>query len=165
MGDMGSKTEKTEMRVYPLDALIPEDMGVIFNLVRGLQSKYDDVSVCYEEALRLFMAAKNEEDALAFDSVRERKWYAMMERGAALILDLFGVDVKARARKSRVVDGRTVFCYRMRQEGISLMSIGRFLKMNHSSVIFHCKRMADAFELPHLFQDLVEKYKRFDEAL
>lgn len=41
-------------------ALTPEDMGVIFNLVRELQSKYNDVSGCYEEALELFNKARNE---------------------------------------------------------------------------------------------------------
>ena len=40
-------------------ALIPEDMGVIFNLVRELQAKYTDVRGCYEEALKMFNDAKN----------------------------------------------------------------------------------------------------------
>ena len=35
-------------------ALIPEDMGVIFNLVRDLQSKYSATEGCYAEALRMF---------------------------------------------------------------------------------------------------------------
>ena len=41
-------------------ALTPEDMGVIFNLVRELQYKYNDLSGCYEEALGLFNKARNE---------------------------------------------------------------------------------------------------------
>lgn len=41
-------------------ALIPEDMGVIFNLVRKLQYKYGDVRGCYDEALKLFNKARNE---------------------------------------------------------------------------------------------------------
>ena len=42
------------------NALIPEDMGVIFNLVRKLQYKYGgDYQGCLEEALELFNKAKN----------------------------------------------------------------------------------------------------------
>ena len=40
-------------------ALIPEDVGVIFNLVRELQVKYADVRECYEEVLILFNEARN----------------------------------------------------------------------------------------------------------
>lgn len=40
-------------------ALIPEDMSVIFNLVRDLQGKYSDTRGCYEEALDLFNKARN----------------------------------------------------------------------------------------------------------
>lgn len=41
-------------------ALIPEDMGVIFHLVRKLQYKYNDWSGCLEEALRLFNEARDD---------------------------------------------------------------------------------------------------------
>ena len=41
-------------------ALIPEDMGVIFHLVRKLQYKYNDWNGCLEEALRLFNEARND---------------------------------------------------------------------------------------------------------
>lgn len=40
-------------------ALVPEDMGVIFNLVRELQAKYTDIRGCYEESLKMFNDAKN----------------------------------------------------------------------------------------------------------
>lgn len=39
-------------------ALIPEDMGVIYNLVSELQYKYTDIRGCYEEALELFNKAR-----------------------------------------------------------------------------------------------------------
>ena len=41
-------------------ALTPEDVGVIYNLVRNLQYQYDDMNECYYEALRLYDEAKNE---------------------------------------------------------------------------------------------------------
>lgn len=40
-------------------ALIPEDMGVIFNLVRKCQSRFGSGDAAYEEALRLFNKARN----------------------------------------------------------------------------------------------------------
>lgn len=41
-------------------ALIPDDMGVIYNLVRRLQSKYgDNHEGCFEEALELFNKSRN----------------------------------------------------------------------------------------------------------
>lgn len=40
-------------------ALIPEDMGVIFNLVNELQRKYTDIRGCYAEALKMFNDARN----------------------------------------------------------------------------------------------------------
>ena len=42
------------------NALIPEDMGVIFNLVRECQTKYCETRGCYEEVLELFNKAKAE---------------------------------------------------------------------------------------------------------
>ena len=42
-------------------ALIPEDMGVIFSLVRRCQSRFGSGDAAYEEALRLFNKARNHE--------------------------------------------------------------------------------------------------------
>ena len=41
-------------------ALIPEDIGVIFNLVLQCQTKYSATTGCYEEVLELFNKARNE---------------------------------------------------------------------------------------------------------
>ena len=43
-------------------ALIPEDIKVIFYLVRRLQYKYSDISGCFEEALELFNEARRKAD-------------------------------------------------------------------------------------------------------
>ena len=40
-------------------ALIPEDIGVIFNLVLQYQHKYSATIGCYEEVLRLFNEGRN----------------------------------------------------------------------------------------------------------
>ena len=40
-------------------ALIPEDIGVIFNLVLQCQQKYNATSGCYQEVLELFNKARN----------------------------------------------------------------------------------------------------------
>ena len=90
---------------------------------------------------------------------------AMLERGADVIRELFGVDVSARTRFRSVVDARQVFCYRMRQEGMYYRTFGEFLGLDHSTVLYYCERMADAFELPKMYADMVEKSRRFDEAL
>ena len=42
-------------------ALIPEDIGVIFNLVLQCQTKYSATSGCYQEVLELFNKARNGE--------------------------------------------------------------------------------------------------------
>ena len=39
-------------------ALTPEDIGVIFNLVRNLQVKYTDYHGCFAEALKMFNDAR-----------------------------------------------------------------------------------------------------------
>jgi len=44
-------------------ALTPEDIKVIFYLVRRLQYKYSDISGCFEEALELFNKARENEQA------------------------------------------------------------------------------------------------------
>lgn len=44
------------------NALIVEDVSVIFYLVKKLQYKYNDVSGCFAEALRLFNEAKEDAD-------------------------------------------------------------------------------------------------------
>lgn len=44
------------------NALTPEDIKVIFYLVRKLQYKYSDISGCFEEALELFNKARRKAD-------------------------------------------------------------------------------------------------------
>ena len=78
---------------------------------------------------------------------------------------LFGIDIRKRSRMREYVDLRIVFCYRMRREGLSYSAIGRAIGRDHSTVISCCERMKDALDYPNAFQELVGKYRRFNEAL
>lgn len=88
----------------------------------------------------------------------------MMERGARVIRELFDVDVRDRCRVRKVADIRAVFCYRMRVSGLSLVDIGKFLGINHSTVHHNYKKVADAFEYPLMYQDIIEMYARFNSV-
>ena len=96
---------------------------------------------------------------------RDENNYRFLERGADLIRDTFGKDIRQRSRERELVDLRTVYCYRMRQEGIYLRVIGAYLNLDHSTVLFHCGKMADAFRYPKAFPGLVKKYNTFNNAI
>ena len=89
----------------------------------------------------------------------------IMDRGASVIQDLFGINVKARNRLADVVDARTMFCYNMRQRGMYYRVIGDYLGLDHSTVMYYCGRMSDAFELPKVYQSLIRKYEKFNDSL
>lgn len=96
---------------------------------------------------------------------RDEDNYRFLERGADIIRDTFGRDIRQRSRERDLVDLRTVYCYRMRQEGIYLRVIGAYLNLDHSTVQFHVTKMNDAFKYPKAFPGLVKKYNTFNQAI
>lgn len=97
------------------------------------------------------------------EEMHETEW-EMMERGVSLMRSLFGNDIRRKNRERDVVDLRTVFCYRMRQEGMYFRTIGEFLGQDHSTVLCSCRRMEDALRFPKIYAGMVEMYNRFNES-
>ena len=77
----------------------------------------------------------------------------------------FGIDIRKRCRLQEYADLRSVFCYRMRMEGIPYKVIGKMVERDHSTVMNSCRRMDDALKYPRAFPELVQKFNQFEEAL
>ena len=89
----------------------------------------------------------------------------LLENGVKVIEDLFGVDVRNnKSRVREVADLRAIYCYRMRNAGVSLSDIGRFLGIDHSTVHHGCKKVSDALDYPLIYSDLVERYTLFNSV-
>lgn len=69
------------------------------------------------------------------------------------VLDKTGLDIQSKDRKAYVTSARRYICKTLRDKGYSFMAIGKALNMNHSSVIFHCRKASDAEEYPRFYPE------------
>ena len=88
----------------------------------------------------------------------------LLEKGERLIRELFGVDVRSRNRSRDVSDLRAMFCHKMREEGFTLNAIGDYLGLKHPTVHHNVAKISDALQVPQAYAELIDKYKRFNEA-
>lgn len=75
------------------------------------------------------------------------------------------VDVRQRSRLAAIVEARGIFVFVARCEGISQLEIGRFLKMNHSTVSFTEKKVRGMFEVPAAFKETIGLYNQYTNAI
>jgi chromosomal replication initiation ATPase DnaA len=82
--------------------------------------------------------------------------------------DIVGKGILSRFRDLNLVIGRRMIAYQMRQEGYSLMAIGKKLIRHHSSVMHMIRMMEDAIKFqfrPELtyweeFQQKLQEYEK-----
>ena len=82
-----------------------------------------------------------------------------------IIGDIYGCDIPLRSRKAEYVWARAMVVYQLRQEGFTLMEIGRMMGMHHSSV-FHLEgKMKDALMYSFAYRDVIDIWKQFQNRI
>jgi len=62
-----------------------------------------------------------------------------LEELANMIKDFSGVDVKEKRRIPKIVRSKAIFCIIAREMRYSTTELGKFLNMDHTSVVHHTK--------------------------
>jgi hypothetical protein len=83
----------------------------------------------------------------------------------ALMEETIGETIPSKSRETRFVWARAMVVYQLRQEGFTLMEIGRMMGMHHSSV-FHLEgKMKDALMYSFAYRDVIDIWKQFQNRI
>ena len=74
---------------------------------------------------------------------------------------LVGAGILTQSREWHCVLGRRMIAYQMRQEGYSLMKIGKCMNRHHASVVHMVGMMEDIFRYPGVFKEEEEYWNKF----
>lgn len=72
-----------------------------------------------------------------------------------------GVGILTDSRESPCVLGRRMIAYQMRQEGHTLMKIGKCINKHHASVMYMVRMMEDIFRFPGVFKEEERYWNEF----
>ena len=84
---------------------------------------------------------------------------------ADVLLSLTGTDVRKKGREHTLTRARSVFCFTCMERGLTGMETARFMGQSHSTVIYHTRKMQEAFALPSLYPDFIQLYNQFKKAI
>lgn len=79
--------------------------------------------------------------------------------------EIMGESVGVRSRRSNLTWGRYMVAYQLRQDGFSLVEIGRVLQKNHSSIINGLKKMDNMLDYPWAHKLEISFWERFQKEL
>ena len=78
---------------------------------------------------------------------------------------VFGTELLAERRYQSNVEARMVFSKILTERGHSVVSIGRFLNKNHSTIIYYNRNLSNLLEqLPNLFRQYIECKESFSNG-
>lgn len=78
---------------------------------------------------------------------------------------LVGGGIISDSKLKKPVIGRMLISYKMREEGYSYKTIGKYLKRSRGSIRKLWNNMDDALSLPLIYQYEVECWNKFNESL
>lgn len=78
---------------------------------------------------------------------------------------LTGLEIRHASRRPDYVRARTIFAFAARQEDFSQLAVAKWLGLDHSSVHYLERRMADALEYPAVFADYIALYNKFTSVI
>lgn len=76
-----------------------------------------------------------------------------------------GGGIVSDSKLKKLVIGRMMIAYKMRQEGYTFKTIGEYMKRSRYSVRTLRNNMDDALSLPHIYKYEVECWNKFNELL
>lgn len=78
---------------------------------------------------------------------------------------IVGGGIVSESKLKKPVIGRMLISYKMREEGYSYKTIGKYLKRSRGSIRKLWNNMDDALSLPLIYQYEVECWNKFNESL
>lgn len=79
--------------------------------------------------------------------------------------EILGEPIMVKCQRSPLVWGRALVAYQLKSEGWSNYRIERVLHRDHSTVVYLRRKVADAFELPGMYRDIIRIWDKFQERI
>jgi len=74
------------------------------------------------------------------------------------VFELTPMELMSKSRIRNIVEARASLCYILhRKQGLTSLAVGEYLKLNHASVLHHCKNVDNWIEIDENFK---EKFKQ-----
>lgn len=84
---------------------------------------------------------------------------------ANILSEIIGRNILERCRERSVVWARNILCYRLYLDGYSLHQIGKFVGVNHTTVLYGRNQVSNMLEMPSMYPDEIKLWERFTELL
>jgi len=70
------------------------------------------------------------------------------------VFELTPIQLRSRSRLRHIVEAKAVLCYILhKKQGLTSLATGEYLKLNHATVLHHCKNVANWIEVDKNFND------------
>lgn len=79
--------------------------------------------------------------------------------------EICGPGILTLSRAPDLVLGRKMIIYKMRQEGFTLQTIGKYLHRTHTSILHLQREMQNAIDYPQAFQKEIKYWNMFQEKI
>lgn len=79
--------------------------------------------------------------------------------------ELLGRDILERSRERELVWARYMVCYRLIEDGYTLGKTGKFMNLDHATVLHGKRQVANMLEMPQMFREEIGLWKKFTELL
>ena len=74
------------------------------------------------------------------------------------VFELTPMELRSKSRIRNIVEARASLCYILhRKQGLTSLAVGEYLKLNHASVLHHCKNVDNWIEIDENFN---KKFKQ-----
>lgn len=74
------------------------------------------------------------------------------------VFEITPIQLRSRSRLRHIIEAKATLCYILhKKQRLSCMAVGEYLKLNHATVLHHCKNVANWVEVDKQFN---EKFKR-----
>lgn len=96
-------------------------------------------------------------------TVRDKACFEECSNLCDLVYNATGLMVLGKSREINTVSARRWVCKTLKDKGYSYPAIGRALKIDHSSVHFHCKKARDSEEYPRFYPEYHSIKKKIND--
>ena len=70
------------------------------------------------------------------------------------VFELTPIQLRSRSRLRHIIEAKASLCYILhKKQGLSSTAVGEYLKLNHATVLHHCKNVANWIEVDENFNN------------
>lgn len=144
----------------------PQVLTNINNKLNGRKRAYEAAKRDYEAAKSALLEVEEELEAIYDMKQRELDLLEKIFQEVCFEHDILADTVRGRARHKNVVNCRSELCYRLATETtLGYVEIGRFLNLDHASVMYQISRWANHNALPDPTNDVYGRRVRANHGL